>query len=197
MSGVRVETLSDAAARAAALPDLARLRIAVFREWPYLYDGTPAYEERYLAHFLEEPGAVLVVARDGERIVGAATASPMAGQEETLRRPFAEAGHDVGALSYFGESVLLPAYRGHGIGHAFFDHREAAARAAGAGEACFCGVIRPADHPLRPDGARDLAPFWRARGYAPLDGVIGHYAWKDVDRDLETDHPMQFWHRQL
>lgn len=197
MSGLRLETLSDPAARVAALPDLARLRIAVFREWPYLYDGSLDYEERYLAHFLTEPDAVLVVARDGAAIVGAATASPMAGQEEMLRRPFEAAGHDVTRLFYFGESVLLPAYRGRGIGHAFFDHREAGARAAGAGAACFCGVLRPADHPLRPAGARDLGPFWRARGYAPAEGLIAHYDWKDIDQAAETRHPMQFWHRTL
>ncbi|MBO9579414.1 MAG: GNAT family N-acetyltransferase [Sphingobium sp.] len=194
---VTVETLANPAARAAALPDLARLRIAVFREWPYLYDGTFDYEERYLAHFLEDAGAILVIARDGDAIVGVATASPMAGQERALSKPFADAGHDVATLSYFGESVLLPAYRGRGLGHAFFDHREAAARASGAASACFCGIIRPADHPLRPGGARNLAPFWRARGYAPLDGMVAHYDWKDIDQPEETPHPMQFWHRAL
>ncbi len=31
------------------LPALARLRMIVFRDWPYLYDGTLEYEETYLA----------------------------------------------------------------------------------------------------------------------------------------------------
>jgi GNAT superfamily N-acetyltransferase len=195
--GIIVETLADPAGRAAALPHLARLRMAVFREWPYLYDGSLAYEQEYLAHFLDDPSAVLVVARDGDAIVGVATASPMAGQEEEIRKTFDDAGHDVAALSYFGESVLLAAYRGKGIGHAFFDHREAAARASGASAACFCGVIRPTDHPLRPAGARDLGPFWKKRGYLPLDGMIAHYDWKELDEQSETSHPMQFWHKLL
>jgi GNAT superfamily N-acetyltransferase len=195
--GLTVETLTDSKARETALPALARLRIAVFREWPYLYDGTLDYEERYLAHFLDKPGAVLVVARDGEAIIGVATASPMAHQDEATRKPFQDVGHDVATLSYFGESVLLPSYRGKGIGHAFFDHREAAARKAGFTEACFCGVIRPANHPLRPQTARDLGPFWRARGYERLDGMIAHFDWKDIDRPEESRHPMQFWYRVL
>ena len=130
-------------------------------------------------------------------MIGAATASPLAGQEESFRAPFEERGHDVSALFYFGESLLLPAYRGHGLGHAFFDSREAAARAAGASAACFCGVVRPASHMLRPEAARDLSPFWRKRGYAPLEGLIAHYHWKDIDQAIETDHPMQVWHRSL
>ena len=73
---VRVAPLTGAA-MAGALPALARLRIAVFRDWPYLYDGTLAYEQGYLDKFSRSPGAVIVAAYDGEQIVGAATASPM------------------------------------------------------------------------------------------------------------------------
>jgi hypothetical protein len=40
-------------------------------------------------------------------------------------------------------------------------------------------------------------PFWRARGYQPLDGMIAHYDWKDIDQLEESRHPMQFWHRML
>ena len=63
----------------AALDDLARLRIAVFADWPYLYEGDAAYEARYLSHFAASPGAVVVAARDADgRMVGAATVAPLA-----------------------------------------------------------------------------------------------------------------------
>ncbi len=197
MSRLAVETLRLRADREAALEDLARLRIAVFREWPYLYDGSLDYERRYLSSFLDEPGAALVVARDGAMIVGAATASPMMTQDEAFRIPFEEHDHDVSQLFYFGESVLLPDYRGQGIGHAFFDTREAVALAWGARATCFCGIVRPADHPLRPADMRDLGPFWRKRGYAPVEGMQARYDWKDIDQSSETGHTMQFWHRTL
>jgi len=45
------------------LPDLARLRITVFRDWPYLYDGTLDYEEKYLAKLAAAKDAVCVIAR--------------------------------------------------------------------------------------------------------------------------------------
>jgi GNAT superfamily N-acetyltransferase len=197
VSAVTVSTLQDRDARKAALGDLARLRIAVFRDWPYLYEGSLDYERDYLAGFESEHGSVLVVAHDGGAIVGMATASPMAAQKPAMRDPMIVAGHDPAALFYFGESVLLPGYRGQGIGHAFFDHREAAARQAGATSACFCAVIRPPDHPLRPAHARDLAPFWHARGYAPVEGALAEFDWQDIDQQHETAHPMQFWARSL
>jgi GNAT superfamily N-acetyltransferase len=181
----------------AALPQLGSLRIRVFRDWPYLYEGSEAYERDYVRAFAAAPDAVLVAAFDGAVIVGAATASPMAAQEAEVRAPFEAAGHDIASLFYFGESVLLPAYRGRGIGHAFFDAREAQARASGATAASFCAVVRPADHPLRPAGYRPLDDFWRKRGYAPVPGLATNFGWRDIDRPKETGHSMQFWMRAL
>lgn len=179
----------------AAIDDLAALRIAVFAAWPYLYDGNAAYEAAYLREFLSAEDAVLVAAMDGGRIVGAATASPMMAQKPEFRAPFAARGIDTSRLFYFGESVLLPEYRGRGLGHAFFDHREAQARRCGAGSACFAAVIRPEDHPARPVDYRPLDGFWRGRGYAPVPDFITHLAWKEPGEAAESPKPLQYWLR--
>ncbi len=89
--------------------------------------------------------------------MGAATAAPMADHAAEFAAPFRACGIDLADVYYFGESVLLPEWRGHGIGHAFFDRREARARELGFPLASFCAVIRPADHPARPAGYSPLA----------------------------------------
>ncbi len=193
---IAVRTL-DPGKIAQRLGDLARLRIAVFREWPYLYDGDADYEAGYLASFARAPDAVLVAAFDGDAIVGMATAAPMTAQDGAIRDPVAASGIDVERCCYFGESVLLPRYRGRGIGHAFFDRREAGARAAGATAAMFCAVRRPDDHPLRPVDARSHHDFWAKRGYAPVPGLSCTLAWRDIGEDAETPHALQFWRRAL
>ena len=181
-----------------ALPALARLRIAVFGDWPYLYDGSLDYEETYLAKLAVADGAVIIAACDGEAIVGCATAAPLAQVEDDFAEPFRARGLDIARLFYCGESVLLPAYRGRGLGHAFFDHREAQARALGGfTHATFCAVVRPQDHPLRPKDYRPLDAFWARRGYARVDGLVCRFAWKDIDQPAETEKTMQFWMRAL
>ena len=64
MTDVRVLT---GAGLEAALDEVAALRLAVFRDWPYLYDGDLDYERRYLDSYRSAPGAVLVGAFDGAR----------------------------------------------------------------------------------------------------------------------------------
>ena len=75
-------------ALAAAIPDVAGLRISVFRAFPYLYDGDRAYEESYLARYAESPDAVLVGAYDGTRLVGASTGMPIAAHSDAFAAAF-------------------------------------------------------------------------------------------------------------
>jgi hypothetical protein len=181
----------------AALPELARLRMTVFRDWPYLYDGTLAYEQEYLAKFAKAKGAVCIAAYDDGQMMGASTASPMLESDHEFIEPFEKAGYDPTQIFYCGESVLLSSHRGHGLGHAFFDGREAQAKKLGGfTHSTFCRVVRPDDHPLKPKDYRPLDPFWRKRGYAPVD-VFAHFKWKDIDQAHETEKALQFWMKAL
>lgn len=193
---IEVRRLSGEAL-AGALPDVARLRIAVFRAFPYLYDGDAAYEERYLQVYRESDDAILVGAYDGDRLVGAATGTPMEDHADDFGAALAGCGVPLTRIFYCAESVLLPEYRGQGIGHRFFDAREAHARALGRTHCAFCGVVRPGDHPARPEGYRPLDAFWRGRGYAPVAGAVARFRWKEVGHAEETAHALQFWMRAL
>ena len=197
MTGKVITRVLEGEEASRALRDVARLRIAVFRDFPYLYDGDLAYEERYLAAQRNSPRAILVGAFDGDRLVGASTGTPLADHADEFANAFVGSSVDLDQTFYCAESVLLPQYRGQGVGHAFFDAREAHARANGFTGICFCAVIRPEDHPARPDDYRPLDAFWRARGYAPLEGVVAQFDWKDLGEASETAKPLQFWHRLL
>lgn len=183
---------------ARGLPALARLRMEVFRAWPYLYDGSIAYEQGYLEKFAKAPGAVIVAAEDAGDIVGCATAAPMTVVEPAFAAPFVARGMDVAQIFYCGESVLRASYRGKGLGHAFFDAREEQALALGGiRKSTFCAVVRPAPHPLAPADYVPLDVFWRKRGYERIEGMTCSFTWKDIDQPTETAKTMQFWMKDL
>jgi len=194
---MQLETVvGDALAR--YIPDLARLRMNVFRDYPYLYDGSEAYEAEYLRTYTASGQAIAVLARDGETVVGASTGIPLAAETETVVRPFAALGLDPATVFYCGESVLLSAWRGRGIYRAFFAAREAYARELGGiSWMSFCGVVRPENHPLRPRHWIPLDAVWRHFGYAPEEKLRASFGWKDIDQPASTEHPMQFWLKPL
>jgi GNAT superfamily N-acetyltransferase len=199
---VRLEALTGVKLTA-AIPVLAQLRIAVFREWPYLYDGHPAYEEKYLGELAKARDGVIVAALDGTEIVGAATAAPLAQHSPDFAPLFADLSIDPDRVFYFGESVLLPAWRGQGIGHRFFDRREAAALDARTSSgarfthAAFCGVVRATDDPRQPPDYTPLDAFWQRRGFELVQGMFGSYSWKEIGAAEETEQLMQFWLKRL
>jgi GNAT superfamily N-acetyltransferase len=180
------------------LRDLARLRIEVFRDFPYLYDGTQEYEEKYLQTYIDSPDSVVVLAYDGDIAVGASTGLPMTDETEEFQRPFVEAGYDPARIFYCAESVLLPSHRGKGIYKHFFEGREGHARRLGRFDYCaFCCVQRPADHPQRPADYAPLDPIWTRFGYVKHPELVTHYHWKDVGDAEETAKPMVFWLKSL
>jgi GNAT superfamily N-acetyltransferase len=190
---VRVERFSDLTPW---LDGLAHLRIAVFRDWPYLYEGSLDYERGYLRTYADSPGSVIVGAFDGDRLVGASTGLPLAAEPDYVTAPFRAAGEPVERAFYFGESVLRREYRGAGVGVRFFEEREAHARALGFQWAYFCGVVRPPDHPARPADFVPLDAFWRKRGYE-LTPLVSGFSWRDVGEAQESLKPMAYWRKRL
>jgi len=180
------------------LQGLARLRIGVFREFPYLYDGSAEYERKYLQTYVDTPRSLVMLVHDGDALVGATTSLPMSDETEEFQRPFVAAGYDTARVFYCGESVLEPSYRGHGIYKHLFHAREQHARALGGFEMCtFCCVQRRADHVLRPQGYAPLDAVWHRFGYREQPQLTTQYTWKDIDETQPSAKTMHFWTKPL
>lgn len=176
--------------------DLAQLRIKLFYEFPYLYQGSMEYEKKYLSTYLN-PNAVMMVVLDNGKVVGVTTGMPLKDEADYVKEPFIKAGYDIDEIFYFGESLLLPEYRGQGIGRKFFQAREAAAKKQGCTIATFCVVVRPDNHPLRPADWFPLDSFWESQGYKKHPEVTTEYIWKERGEESETGKPMVFWMKKL
>lgn len=179
------------------LRDLARLRIELFRGYPYLYDGDLAYEERYVRTYAQTPEGLILLALDGDTVVGASTGVPLAAETPEVRAPFVARGDDVATIFYCGESLLSPAYRKRGIYREFLVGRETFAREAGFATCAFCAVDRGPAHPAMPGGYRPLDAVWTRAGYVREPGLIARYRWKDVGSADESEKPMVFWLKSL
>jgi GNAT superfamily N-acetyltransferase len=179
------------------LKDLARLRVEVFRTWPYLYEGDLAYEENYCRTYTQSPGAAVIIAQSEGQVVGASTCLPLLSEPPNIQAPFRQAGLNPEHIFYFGESVLSPAFRGQGIGVGFFEAREQVASTWGANLATFCAVQRAPDDPRRPPGYIPLDEFWHHRGYTPRPDLICTMSWCEIGSAHTAQNRLMFWTKPL
>lgn len=178
--------------------DLAALRIAVFHDYPYLYEGTVSYEKEYLKTYSSAERAFLFAVYDGSKMVGATTCIPLVDETADVIKPFEDAGFDLNKIFYFGESILLSEYRGMGIGHRFFDERENHARSFQQYDlTCFCSVKREENHPKKPINYRPNDVFWTKRGYREEPTLVSTMEWPDIGEKESSKKQMIFWLRSL
>lgn len=183
---------------ASVFDELAALRISVFRDYPYLYEGTLSYEKEYLRIYSESERSFLAAIYHQGTLVGATTCLPLAEETEELKKPFLENGFDPKRVFYFGESIILKEHRGRGFGHLFFDEREAHAQSFGTyTHTCFCSVDRGTSHPLRPADYQSNDAFWSKRGYQEMPALQTTLEWPDSGETLSTSKPMLFWMKEI
>jgi GNAT superfamily N-acetyltransferase len=180
------------------ITQLAELRIEVFRDFPYLYEGSLAYEMEYLKTYVNSERAFLFSVFDQEKMVGATTCIPLLDETAEVKEAFEAIGMKLDEIFYFGESILLKEYRGKGFGKQFFEERERhAARFGDYSTTCFCAVDRPENHPLRPNGYLPLDDFWKSRGYEKSQILRSKFSWKDINEPLETEKTMIYWLKKI
>lgn len=182
----------------AVFEDLAKLRITVFRDFPYLYEGSVEYEKEYLATYTRSARSFLFGVYKGEKMVGATTCIPLSDEESEICKPFEDAGMAIERIFYFGESILLPEFRGRGLGHRFFDEREAHARSFGTYQkAAFLSVERDSRHPAKPQNYRSNEAFWKKRGYSKKPAIRATLEWPDVGEVEASPKKLVCWMKAL
>mgnify|MGYP001309564430 CR=1 FL=1 len=179
------------------LDALATLRLEIFREFPYLYDGTRDNELRYLQVYAQAADScVLTVAEEG-RVVGAATGIPLLHEQQEIREPFAAVPYPPDSIYYVGELLLYPAYRNRGLGMQLLSNLEVQIRSLGSYRYLTCAtVVRPDDHPQRPANYLLIERFLKRTGFIALPEVTATFAWRETD-GVSREHLMQFWIKVL
>ena len=193
---IRIRTLTGVAI-SEGLAAFQRLHVEVFADWPYLYGGRTGGKP-YIADYTRLPRAALFLASAGSEPVGAATCLPLGDESANVQAPFIARGWDVRRFFYFGEGIILAAWRGRGLGVRLFELRERHARAVSTADfTVFCSVRRPTDHPLRPANPHTNDAFWRNRGYVPALGLSCMMRWTDRGDDAPSAHTLDFWIKSL
>jgi GNAT superfamily N-acetyltransferase len=180
------------------LHSVAKLRTEVFREYPYFEEPDLDRETKYLRRLSSCKESIGVLIFDNTTLVGASLGHPLAIEEASLHRPFKEQNLEIESYFFFGDSSLLKAYRGRGIGHHFFDAREShVAHYKKFKHICFCVPDCLELDPQRPKDFIPLHDFWRKRGYTQHTEMKCTPYWKGVGEAHSTEKQMNFWIKEI
>jgi GNAT superfamily N-acetyltransferase len=178
------------------LDEVATLRLEIFREYPYLYQGRREDERKYLGSYAEAPDACVILAHDGLTVIGAATGMPLIHEDAQMLDAFAGTAFPHNEVYYVGELLFRPAYRNCGQGRKLLAQLESHIRSLRYRRLTCATIERPDDHPLRPRDDIPMTRFLARTGFVRLPGVTTHFRWRETD-GVQRDHSMQFWSKEL
>ena len=180
------------------LHTIAKLRIAVFREYPYLQEADMLRETEYVRKIAAHKESIGVLIFDNTTLVGVSLGLPLNAEDPQIQQPFLDQEIPVNNYYFFSASVLLKPYRGRGIGHHFFDVRETHVQHYNKfSHICFCVPQRPMNDPKRPEDYQPLDDFWRKRGYIQSEDIQCHYRWTEIGKQHPEEKTMTFWVKEL
>lgn len=174
------------------IEELGQFRIAIFKEFPYLYAGDMDVERKYLAGTVSEE-SILVTQRDEYGLLGVCTGLPLKNEQEQLKQPFV--GCNIDEIFYIGEVMVRDGWRGKGIGSLLLSTMIDTVDPIKYKKWFLCAVDREANHPLRPDNYRSPDSLWTKFGFKQQLHAKVYFAYKDIGNAVETNKPMNVWVR--
>ena len=179
------------------LEDIAQLRLAIFKEYPYLYDGRLQDELEYLRHYAAHGEAIAIIAFCANNIAGAVTAIPLHCESNDMTAPFAATSYPVERVYYIGELLFYQDYRNQGLGTRLLSRIEQHVRKQMSYDyLASATVVRPDNDPLCPEGYVPIKRFLDRNRFVKLPGVTTHFTWKETD-GMRRGHEMQLWIKDL
>ncbi len=177
--------------------DIIRFYITMFKEFPYLYDGSYEVEKEEKDYFYTSDCSLTLIVFDQDEIVGVSRSILLSEYLEDLE--FSSASEDFNQTDYMyiAEVMIKEQYRGQGLLRLFFDYHEQFAREQKCSYSLFATVVRPVDHPLRPVDYRSLEPLWKHFGYTTLSEPKMILAWKQIDTEKLVDNQLDLWCKKV
>ena len=197
MTDIHVRSFTGSALKP-YIHSIAKLRMEVFRDYPYFEEPDLNRETQYLRKIASNKESIGVLILDNTTLVGASIGCPLSVEETAVKAPFKEAHKDIDSYFFFGDSTLLKHYRGRGIGHHFFDAREShVAHYKKYKHICFCVPDCKEPDPRKPKDFIPLHDFWRKRGYIHHPDLKCYLTWKEIDASQATEKHLSYWIKEV
>lgn len=171
--------------------DITNLCLTVYREPPYLYEGTVEEYGPFIQKYTESPESIVCLIMDGNDVVGATTGTPLSEMREHYTQSFLDNGYSLPSFYYIGEMVILPEYRGKGYGKSMYQEMEKNVRAINQFPyLCFCEIEQP-------NQIQKSNQLIIQNGYVKHEELSFNIDWLDIGETEVSPHHLVYWIKSL
>jgi len=184
------------------IKEVSKLRISIFREFPYLYQGNMDYEIEYMDGYKHDSKSTLVVVRDNNRIIGVSTGIPLNSSStivQEIKDILIKNNKKIDNIYYFGEVLVLPKYRGKGLVSKMYKLQENFVKQWGYDFVSILTVVRDNKHPLQPEKYQSHDELWKHLNFY-REGITTNFCWPTIQGDGSVKNMrnlMEFWIKRL
>lgn len=174
---------------------MARVYINMFKEFPYLYEGSIVEcEKNYLeGYFISNLSRILLLFKN-ERVVGVSVSLPVDEVKETkIKSTFLKKQLDTSKYFYIGGTVIEEPFRSLELIRTISKYHETHAKNNGYSQLVFVTVKRNPFHPSQTVNYRTLEPIWQHLGYSLVEGIEVKDKWKQADTHQEEENTLHIW----
>ena len=180
------------------LQKVAQLRIEFYRNYPYLYEGNLTDEETYLSMYAKSKDSLLVIAKNGDDVVGAVTGIPMLETKKENKWLYTQKQTPDEHIFYLGELVLSQDYQNSTLQEMLYLQLENAVKGLEKYSIlAVCEIERSPEDTKKPVSAFSSEVLWAGRGFIKQPELYTTNAWKDVGDLEKSDHHLFFWYKAL
>lgn len=180
------------------IPELTKLRLTIYREYPYLYEGDPLFEESYVSLFANSSDALLIVAKVGNRIVGALSGLPLDSAQKEIQDVFLASKMKLKECYALCDVVVLKEYRNRRVATILYEEFANQLRKMKRyKKVVLWQIVRAQDDPKRPNDYFSPDNFFGKQGFKKHPEYTCVLRWKEISEKEERAHRFEFWLKDL
>lgn len=177
------------------------LRITIFKEYPYLYEGNVKEENAYFDWFSKLPNTAIAVAYLDAKPIGFTSGTSFVDFDEHFQGSvdiFTKAKLEAKNYYYFPEILILPEHDNDLINYRLFEALENHAKKLNYKSGCFV-TEEHESHPLKPQDYKPLDYLWHLLDYTK-SALIINFSWSTIQADKSSKdkkHALIYWLKKL
>ena len=176
---------------------VADVGLAVFREYPYFFEGTVSEYLDYLLMGANSKHSLFVIAEQDNQVIGVIWGVPVVDYTLDMIHMFSTHGIEPSKLFYLSGLTVLRDYRGRDVGYILYRKFENEVKKQGIYPLLtYCEVIQSSDR-ASPIDYVGLDSYASRIGFVKHPELMCYWSWREVDSLQIKEHPMVFWIKNL